>query len=68
MLSYDSAAKVVRKTPAKAALKDYMAAWSATLSGIRPSGEESKITCNARQAQANSRLDELWAKFELENR
>ena len=68
MQTYDKAVRTVRKPAAQAALKDYMAAWSAALSGIVPVGNESRITYDARQAQASTRLDELWARFELENR
>ena len=64
---YKRAIKFVEKKPAAvAAIKAYYAAWIGAVRGITPGTDEIKLAYSTRQTQSNQRLDELWAKVELE--
>lgn len=64
----DSALAALTHAGAREAFKAYAAAWIAAVRGLAPVGGEAKLTYRQRQAEAKSRLDELWARLELELR
>jgi hypothetical protein len=62
----DAALKGVRKPAAHAALKTHYVAFIAALDGITPARDELKISYQARQAALKDKLNEAWARFEVE--
>lgn len=62
----DAALKTVRKPAAQAALKSHYVAFVAALDGITPTVDERKITYQARQASLKDKVNEAWARFEVE--
>jgi hypothetical protein len=63
---YDNLSSKVKKSSAKAALKEHYIASIAALQGIRPQSEERRINYDKRQGDAKNRLDELWVRFQVE--
>ena len=66
-IAYGNAAKTVKKPSAKNALKDHYIASLAILQGIEAQSDERKMNYEKRQGDNQSRLDELWIRFETEN-
>jgi hypothetical protein len=62
----DGALKTVRRPAAQAALKGHYVAFVASLDGLTPGPDERKITYQARQAALQDKLNEAWARFEVE--
>ena len=59
-------AAVARKPAAARLLKDYYAAWLASLQSLAPDTSDTKSTWDRRQAEAARRTDEIWTRFEVE--
>lgn len=55
-----------RKPAATAALNDFYAAWIAAMRSVPSRLAQSKANADASQAATKQRLDELWARFEIE--
>lgn len=62
----DRALKLVRKREAVAALKAVHIAFSSALQGVSPGYDEARISYAQRQQQLKGKLDEAWARFDLE--
>lgn len=66
-LGYLKAASAkTKKAAVREALKSHYAAWSAAMRGLEPALSERKIDYDRRQAAATDRLNEAWAKVEVE--
>lgn len=63
----DKAMKTVKKTPAREALKTYHVAFIAAIDGIRAGNDEIRLNYTQRQNALQARLDDAWARFEIEN-
>ncbi len=59
--------KLVKKRPAKAALKEHLVAVVMQINGMEVTGGERVIAYDARQATLKGRADEAWIRFEMEN-
>lgn len=64
--NFDAALSAVADPEAKEALKSYHVAFVVALEGIEPATGERKISYEVRQSSLDSRLDEAWARFEIE--
>lgn len=63
---YSSAAKTMKSGAARAALKNYLIIWIATMDGLTRAHGESPRDYSARQAAAERRLAEAWTAVEVE--
>lgn len=63
---FDSTKTSLKKIPAVNELKNYHALWVSAMMGIVPSPEETKIAYEARQKNTTDKLNQAWARFELE--
>ena len=57
---------VVKQTTAKEALKSYHVAVMSALAGIEPGIGELETTYDTRQQSLRQKMDEAWARFEVE--
>jgi hypothetical protein len=62
----DAALKTVKKPKAKEALKTAHVAFITALDGIFPATDERKINYAQRQSALDDKLNEAWARFEVE--
>ncbi len=63
---FDATRKTIKKASALNELKNYHALWVSAMKGIVPGGDERKITYDERQRNATDKLNQAWARFELE--
>ena len=63
---FKRASTATRKPAMRDALKNYQVVWAAMMEGIAPSSDERKIDYERRQAAADTKLNEAWAKVEIE--
>lgn len=66
-IGYDAAMKSIKKTAARSALKEHYITASSAVSSMEPESGESRMSYKMRQAQNKNRVNERWARFELEN-
>jgi hypothetical protein len=64
--AYDKALRMIKKTPAKTALKEHYVAGISALQGIDPQSGETRMNYTKRQGDNNVKLDEMWTRFEAE--
>lgn len=64
---YAAALKTVSKPAAKAALKEHYIVATSAITAMAPGANEIRMNYNRRQAENNQRLNERWARFEVEN-
>jgi hypothetical protein len=64
--AFDTAIKTVKKTKAKDALKNYHIAFLSSLQGIVPGQDELVRDYKRRQQAAEEKMNEAWARFEME--
>ncbi|WP_296446986.1 hypothetical protein [Rhodoferax sp. UBA5149] len=64
---YDSFSKLIKKPPAKSALKEHYIAGISALNGIQPQTQERKFNYDKRQGDNQAKIDDLWVRFETEN-
>jgi hypothetical protein len=64
--SFDSVLKVAKKAKAKEALKSMQVSFVLAIDGLRPDPGELKILYAQRQKALETKIDEAWARYELE--
>jgi len=62
----DASLKVTKKPAVQAALKSYHVSFIAALDGIEPAPDERRISYRARQAGLTDKVNEAWARVEVE--
>lgn len=64
--SLDKAMKTVKKPAAREALKTYHVAFIATIDGVRAGDNEMRMHYDQRQNALKARMDDAWARFDIE--
>lgn len=64
--SFDDALKTVKKQKAKEALKNFHVAFLSALQGLAPGDEELVRDYQRRQQALEEKMNEAWARFEIE--
>lgn len=64
--NFSSALRTVKKPKAQEALKSYHVALVGALEGVAPGSEERKFQYDQRQQALEAKLNEAWARFEVE--
>lgn len=59
-------ARFAKKPESARLLKDYYAAWLRAMDALRPAADETMRAFQARQAAAQQRAEDIWARFEIE--
>lgn len=65
--AYKKASSSMKSRAKKEALKSYYAAWISAIRGIAPKSDEIRLVYQKRIADQEDRLNELWAKVEVED-
>ena len=63
----NSAIKTLKNNNTQEALKNYHVAFITALKGIEPGFDERKITYSQRQQMLTDKVNEAWARFDIEN-
>jgi hypothetical protein len=66
LVLFKKASATARKPALREALKGYQVVCPATMEGIAPSSDERVIDYERRQAAGDTKLNEAWAKVEIE--
>lgn len=64
--NFAPALRSIKKQKAQEALKSYHVAFVTAMDGIKPGTNELKISYEQRQQLLESKLNEAWARFEIE--